>query len=149
MTAAVDLRRLVAHLADDAPLDPETASGLVAGLQCYLTEAPAGMTLDRALGLDAGSYGVPWWQPETTERRRELLLRLAEHFRQPDQTNTARAIATAAERYEAGEWSRRDRRLGGCPPEYDGDHRAILYELQRGPYRWPLAWRRIRDLITE
>lgn len=110
--AALDLlHRLRAHHAGGAELDPEFAAATVAAIDGYLSGAARGVTLDEAFGIAAPSYVQPWWKAATDDRRRVLVQRLAEHFRQADQTNTARAIASAAERYAASEWTRRDHRI--------------------------------------
>ena len=141
--AARQLRRVCEALASGAPIGVEEAEWLTAGLRRYLNAAPAGLTLEAALGLSVAAGGSPWWRTERLAARDAALRALSRNFAG---SANARAVATAEciHRYRSAAW-RHDQCKG--PPSSSDQHRELLFTVLSLDPDPPTSIRRLLDII--
>ena len=136
--AAVErLQRLVPQLAEG---DPDHR-WLAQAVSRYLQEAPAGLDLDRALGLGVAPGGSPWWHAHRHAERDRLLRELAAGL--PGATH-ARAVALQQllRRYSASSWPRD--RLSKSPTAVN----EPLYRVRSLDPDCPTGVRRLTEIIA-
>lgn len=145
-TAADRLRRIADRAATGHPLDQDGA-WLAACLREYLDNAPAGTTLDRALGLAAGRGQEPWWKVEARARRdRYLRLLYRRHFDALEGMPAALAMVRAVTEYELTRWPT-DRVLDDAPDEYMGTPEEIIFAAFKEDAGMPRSSRQMFDVI--
>jgi hypothetical protein len=120
------------------------------GLEAYLKNAPVGLTLDRAMGVNVEPGGSPWWVELACKRRDDLLVEYARRFCLP--ATAAASLTDALRAYERRSWPR-DRGSREMPPEYAGKHRELLYRAFRenesvAPGRMPTSHKQLRRILA-
>jgi hypothetical protein len=139
------LRRVCESLESSAPIGVEEAAWLTAGLRRYLDAAPAGLTLEAALGLSVTAGGSPWWRTERLASRDAAIRALSRNF---VGSAHARAVATAEciRRYQGAAW-----RLDQCktPPSSSNRQRKLLFAIFLLDPDPPISIRRLLDIIPD
>jgi hypothetical protein len=141
--AARQLRLVYEALASGAPIGVKETEWLAAGLRRYLDAAPAGLTLEAALGLSVTAGGSPWWRTERLAARDAAIRALSRNFAG---SANARAVATGEciRRYQSAAW--RCDRHNGFPSSSDR-RRELLFTILSLDPNSPTSIRRLVDII--
>jgi hypothetical protein len=97
-----------------------------AALACYEREAPAGMTLEDALGLTAAPGTDPWWTIEARQRRDQAIRDFVRAMFGAVDDGVPKAAAKEIRDYQTDVWPR-DRIRKVMPEHYRGTPREFLY----------------------
>ena len=141
--AARKLRQVCEALTSGTPIGVEETEWLAACLQRYLEAAPAGLTLEAALGLSVTAGGAPWWRTERLAARDAAIRALSRNF---TGSANARAVATGKciRRYQSAAWWR-DRHKAS--PSSSDQHRELLFTILSLDPDPPTSIRRLVDII--
>jgi len=148
MPTTIDrLRDVSSHCRRGAPLPPDLAGWLAAGIERFLGREAK--DLDGALGLIQAQGGIPWWR-EDAIRRRDLALRDLWRAACPQAGVTARArrIAEMLKRYGGSAW-RLDREHAAMPADYAGTPHAHLWRAFKSGAAMPLGERQLRTILGD
>jgi hypothetical protein len=97
-TPADRLRRVLAALEAEEPINPEDATWLAQGARAYLRDAPA-IRLDAALGLHPERGNVGWWTSEPRSSRDAVLAEMDRQlYAQLDIPKAAQELVALARR---------------------------------------------------
>lgn len=144
LAAVARLRRITRALsAGTAPAEHDCA-WLAGSFDRYLVEAPAGLTIERALSLDVQPGTAPWHVLERQAQRDELLRRLAAAL--PGNTRQRVLALQRLLRGYAGVGWRRD--CGLRRPAEPGEQRALLFALFTLDPEPPSSERRLTDILN-
>ena len=120
----------------------EDCARLVGAIDRYLQDAPAGLTMDRALDLSPGRGQSPWWREEDRQEQHALVRALvSDHFAEASLVD----VLAAAARYEGGAWIRH-RRSTNPPTGIPAVQLARWSILRLGPFP---GERHLRRLLTD
>lgn len=148
MPTTIDrLRDVSHHCRSGAPLPPDLAFWLAAGIERFLGREAK--DLDGALGLIQAQGGIPWWR-EDAIRRRDLALRRLWQAACPKTGVTARArrIAALLKRYAGSAWHR-DREHAAVPTNYAGTPHEHLWHAFKSGAAMPLGERQLRTILGD
>ena len=148
MPSPIDHLRHVAELAAAGKALGDDGPWLADAIRRYLEGAARGLTLDSTFGTEPMPFEPAWWEQEAAARRDELIHQMAAHFRQyaTARSRQAKEIAAAARRYETRCWPR-DQHRDKCPPHHVDKLEMLFFAAHRSGARWPLAWRRILEVL--
>jgi hypothetical protein len=129
--ASVDALRRVASRLRAGELG-EDGLWLADRLFRYFDEAPSGLTIGRALGLERDRGHQSWWAIERRARTNESLRECARKFLANENSLWACAcvLKTLVRQYESGQWLR-DRNLAEMPASYRDTPREFLFRACR------------------
>lgn len=148
MTTTIDrLRDVTSFCRQGAPLPPDLAGWLAAGIERFLGREAR--DLDGALGLLQAQGGIPWWR-EDAIRRRDAALRHLRDLVCPEAGITARArrIADLLKRYAASAW-RHDREHAAMPADYAGTAQEQIWIAFKTGAAMPLGERQLRSILGD
>ncbi|MCW5771137.1 MAG: hypothetical protein KIT16_05825 [Rhodospirillaceae bacterium] len=147
-TTTIDrLRDVTSFCRQGAPLPPDLAGWLAAGIERFLGREAR--DLDGALGLVQAQGGIPWWREDAIRRRDQALRRLWQATC-PDAavTGRARRVADLLKRYAGSAW-RHDRERTAMPEAYAGTAQEHLWQAFKSGAVMPLGERQLRTILGD